>query len=479
MFEIVISLSLIGTPGALLAHAPGLMLDPQSASTAPPPSAPAQASTPAATPAATPLTDAQLAQIVAPIALYPDALLSQIFMASTYPLQVIEADRWVKANPSVTGTAAEKALEAQPWDPSVKSLVNFPTVLDMMSKELTWTQQLGDAFVTDQKATMDAVQKLRAKAKAEGNLNSNTQQVVTEPAPQTIVIESSSPSVVYVPTYNPTVVYGTWAYPAYQPYYYYPPGYTAGVAAVSFGVGVACGAAWGYAWGHCNWNRGDVNINVNQNNQFNQNINRQNYTNNYQNNLQNNQSNRQTNRQDTQNNFQNGKGTWQHDASQRGGVPYGNDKAAQKYGGYSQQQAQQARDQFRGRSDQGQQALDKGAASDFRGSNPSGSGRAGAGSGGFGGDRAGAGSGGSGGAFGGMDRGGQATQNASNRGNYSRSGGDASQGRSSGGSNFSQGRSSSGRTGASGSYGGGSRSGGASRSGGSRSGGGRSGGGRR
>lgn len=450
-------------------------------STAPPPQAP---KAPSAAPAAAPtagttgtFNQGQLEQVVAPVALYPDALLSQILMASTYPLQVVEADRWVKANPNVAGDAAAKALEAQAWDPSVKSLVNFPTVLDMMSSQLSWTQQLGDAFVTEQKATMDAIQSLRAKAKAQGNLQSTDQQTVTvEPSSQTIVIQPSNPDVIYVPTYDPTVVYGGWAYPAYPPYYWYPPGYTAGAAAISFGVGVACGLAWGYAWGHCDWNRGDINVNVNQNRQFNQNINRQNYINNYQNN-----SNRSVS--GSRSDWQRGEGTWKHDPANRGGVPYRSGDAAQRFGGYTQQQAEQARQDFRGRADQGRQSLNQGAASEFRGRDaPSGS---------FGGDRAAGGdrgtarplpadrSRGDSGAFGGMDRGGDASRSASDRGAYSRGSGNFSQNR--GGGNFSQNRGG-GSYGASqnrgsggyrGGYSGGGRSGGGGGRGGSRGGGGR------
>ena len=196
----------------------------------------------------------ELDQLLAPIALYPDSLLAQIFMASTYPLEVVQAGRWVKANEGLKGDALTDALEQQNWDPSVKSLVNFPQVLNMMNEKLDWTQKLGDAFLEQQKEVMDTVQNLRQKADAEGNLKSNEEQkVVVEKETKTIIIEPANPQVIYVPTYNPTVVYGTWWYPSYPPYYYYPPGYVAGAALFSFGVGMAVGAAWGYAWGRCNW----------------------------------------------------------------------------------------------------------------------------------------------------------------------------------------------------------------------------------
>ena len=153
----------------------------------------------------------ELEQLVAPIALYPDSLVAQILMASTYPLEVVQAGKWAKKNKDLKGDSLTKALEKENWDPSVKSLVNFPQVLDMMNDKLDWTQKLGDAFLAQQKEVMDTVQKLRAKAEAEGNLKTTKEQkVVVEKETQTIVIESASPEVVYVPTYNPTVVYGTW-----------------------------------------------------------------------------------------------------------------------------------------------------------------------------------------------------------------------------------------------------------------------------
>ena len=165
----------------------------------------------------------QLEQIVAPIALYPDALLAQVLMASTYPLEVVEAARFAQANPSLEDKALDDELQQRSWDPSVKSLVSFPQVLTMMDEKLDWTQKLGDAVLAQQKDVMDAVQRLRAKAQAEGNLKTTEQQkVIVEEAPPSggttvIVIEPANPQVVYVPTYNPTVVYGAWPYPAYPP----------------------------------------------------------------------------------------------------------------------------------------------------------------------------------------------------------------------------------------------------------------------
>jgi hypothetical protein len=219
----------------------------------------------------------ELDQILAPIALYPDSLIAQILMASTFPLEVVQAERFAKQNASLKGEALTKALESQSWDPSVKSLVNFSQVLTMMNDKLDWTQKLGEAFLGQQKPVLDTIQRLRAKAQAAGNLKTTKEQTVIVEE-KIIKIEPANPQVIYVPTYNPTVVYGAWAYPAYPPYYYYPPGYVATTTAFAFASGVALGAAWGYAWGNTNYNSGNVNINNSQNVNINNNINRQNYS---------------------------------------------------------------------------------------------------------------------------------------------------------------------------------------------------------
>jgi len=204
----------------------------------------------------------ELDQLLAPIALYPDDVLAQILMASTYPLEIVQADRWVKQNKSLKGDAQKTAVEKQTWDNSVKSLVPFPDVLAMMSDKLDWTQKLGDAFLEQEKDVMDTVQKLRRKASEAGNLKSSTELAVKKEA-DIIIIEPANPQVIYVPAYNPTVVYGVWPYPAYPPYpvYAYPPG----AAMFTFAMGVAVGAAWYHGWGNCNWNGGTVNINKNVN----------------------------------------------------------------------------------------------------------------------------------------------------------------------------------------------------------------------
>jgi hypothetical protein len=294
-----------------------------------------------------PFKQEELDQLLAPIALYSDSLLVQILMASTYPLEVVQAERWAKQNESLTGDALAEVLEEQDWDPSVKSLVNFPQVLQMMNDKIDWTQKLGDAFLAQQKDVMDTVQNLRKKAQAEGNLETNKEQkVIVEKETQTIIIEPSDPQVIYVPTYNPTVVYGYWWYPAYPPYYYYPPGYVAGATLFSFGVGVAVGVAWGYAWGGCRWGRGDVNININRNTNINTKIDRNKYANKV-------------------STGEGGRGSWKHNPEHRKGVSYRDPSTAQKFDRGASREAQ-SREAFRGRAEAGRQDLAKGGADQFR-----------------------------------------------------------------------------------------------------------------
>jgi uncharacterized membrane protein YgcG len=332
----------------------------------------------------------EMDQLLAPIALYPDSLLAQILMAATYPLEVVQADRWARQNKDLKGDALTAALEKQTWDPSVKSLVNFPQVLTMMSEKLDWTQKLGDAFLAQQKDVMNTVQALRVKAHTAGNLKTTKEQVV-KVEKEIIIIEPASPQVIYVPTYNPTVVYGAWAYPAYPPYPVYPPGYVATTAAFSFAAGAAVGAAWGYAWGHSDWHGGDVDIDINQNTNINQNINREKY------------------KQQYQAKGQAGKGKWQHDASHRGGVAYRDQGTAQKYNRGTGGEAAKSREAYRGRAEQGRQDLSKGGADQFKGRQDAGQLAAGRD---FSGQK--------GSAFSGMDRGGGATRDFSNRGASSR-----------------------------------------------------------
>jgi hypothetical protein len=215
------------------------------------------------------LDAAQIDQLVAPIALYPDPLLAQVLMASTYPLEVVQADRFAKTNKKLKGDKLKEALAKQDWDDSVKGLVSTPTVLATMSDKLDWTQKLGDAVLAQQADVMDAIQRLRNTAQANGKLESTKQQTVTvtqEADQQVVKIEPASPDVVYVPYYDPGVVYGEWAYPEYPPYYYPPPaGYIVGGA-------IATGLAWGAAyaigreiWDDIDWNRGDINIDIDRN----------------------------------------------------------------------------------------------------------------------------------------------------------------------------------------------------------------------
>jgi hypothetical protein len=199
----------------------------------------------------------QLDQMLAPIALYPDQLLGQILMAATYPLEIVQADRWVKDpnNAQLKGDQLAAALQQIDWDPSVKSLVPFPQILAMMDGRVDWTQRLGDAFLAQQADVMNSVQRLRQQALAAGNLRTTPQQTVT-PVDQSIVIQPANPQVVYVPVYNPTVVYGAWAYPAYPPIYFPPPpGFYVGPAIVA-GIGFSIGFGivdefWG--WNSWDW----------------------------------------------------------------------------------------------------------------------------------------------------------------------------------------------------------------------------------
>ena len=207
----------------------------------------------------------ELDQILAPIALYPDSLLAQILMASTYPLEVVQADRWVKSNRNLPPDAFQDALDRQAWDPSVKALVPFPNILSMMSERLDWTQQVGDAFLAQEADVMATVQELRAKAYAAGNLRSTQQQTVSRQG-TIIVIEPANPQVVYVPVYSPMVVYGNWWYPAYPPVviYPYPPSAFVMAGVITFGVGIGVAIAWNHWWGYWDWGHRHVYVNVNR-----------------------------------------------------------------------------------------------------------------------------------------------------------------------------------------------------------------------
>jgi hypothetical protein len=211
----------------------------------------------------------QLDALLAPIALYPDQLLTQILMASTYPLEVVEAARFVQQNPGLKGNALDDALKTKNWDPSVQSLAAFPQVLTMMNDKLDWTQQLGDAFLANQQQVMDTVQSLRARARSAGNLRSTPQQRVID-EDSAIVIEPAQPDYVYVPVYNPLVIYGPWWAPAYRPWYWYPPSIYGYPAIGAFGVGIVWGSAWAissnhWGWAHPAWRSHRINVDVGHN----------------------------------------------------------------------------------------------------------------------------------------------------------------------------------------------------------------------
>jgi hypothetical protein len=361
----------------------------------------------------------QLEQLAAPIALYPDPLVAQVLMASTYPLEIVQAARFVKDHKDLKGAQLDEALKDQTWDDSVKSLVSFPEVLSLMDGKLDWTQKLGDAFLGQQKDLMDAIQRLRARAQAQGNLKSTPEQKVTvEPAPppapaapgqpapptQIITIEPANPQVVYVPSYNPTVVYGAWPYPAYPPYYPYPPGYMFGTAALSFGLGLATAALWG----SCNWGGGHVDVDVNRNTNFSRDVNRSNVS-----------SERVSRVEQGQ---RGNRSEWKHNPENRRGVQYRDQATQQRYNRATDQRAVQSREQFRGRAEQGRQDLGRGDAGRSFGGGAQGGARPEA-RGGGGGQQFGGGQGRGGGreagAFQGMGSGGDA-RNFSNRGQASR-----------------------------------------------------------
>lgn len=249
----------------------------------------------------------QLDALVAPIALYPDPMLAQTLAAATYPLELIQLQQWLAKNPDLKDKALADAVAKQPWDPSIQCMAGLPEVVKRLADDIQWTADLGNAFLAQQKDVMDAVQRMRKKAKDTGNLKSGEQiKVETKvvESTQVIVVEQSNPQVVYVPSYNPVVVYGPPVYP-YPPIYYPPPGYYAAGVAISFGVGVAMGAFWGGGgWGYgCGWG-GNNNVYINHNNNFNRNT-----------------------------NINRGNNNWSHNPQHRGGAPYGDRSTANRYGG--------------------------------------------------------------------------------------------------------------------------------------------------
>ena len=253
----------------------------------------------------------QLDSLVAPIALYPDAMLAQTLAASTYPLEVMQLDQWMDKNKNLKDKALADAVAKQPWDPSVQSMAAFPDVVQRMAENIQWMTDVGNAVLAQQKDVMDAVQRMRAKAQGTGNLKTGSEQKVetktTQSGQQVIVVEQANPEAVYVPSYDPEVVYG--AAPAEYPYYPYSyPGYQPGTA-LAWGSAIAVGGVWANNnWGNCDWD--DGNVTINNNNNFNKNY------------------NKNVNKTGT------GQGNgWQHNPQHRGNAPYANKQTANKYGG--------------------------------------------------------------------------------------------------------------------------------------------------
>jgi hypothetical protein len=268
------------------------------------------------------LSSGQLEALVSPIALYPDSLLSNVLMASTYPLEVVQAERWLNQNKNLSGDALRAAVNKQTWDESVKALIATPSALAMMNSEIDWTQKLGDAVLAQQPEVAAAIQRLRLRAEDNGKLMTTPQQTVTVlqdgggGGQRTVVIEQASDDTVYVPAYDPGVVFGSWPYPEYPPYYWgYPDywGYGVGAGVLArglwFGAGYALGnwGSGGYGWGgRVNWGNGGIVRNWPRATPYNvTNIN--------------NIGNRVGN-------------NWQHNPSHRLGVGYNNSNVAQRFG---------------------------------------------------------------------------------------------------------------------------------------------------
>jgi hypothetical protein len=262
-----------------------------------PPAAPA--------PAGVVIPAQQLDQMLAPIALYPDPLLAQLLMASTYPLEIVQADRWLRdpANAAIHGDLLQGALAQTGWDPSVQSLVPFPQLLRMMSTNLTWTEQLGEAFLSQQAAVMDSVQRLRRRARVAGRLQSTPQEIVTDQDGYITIVEAN-PEIVYVPVYDPNLIYGVWPYVGYPPYYF--PGFFGDVVIGGFGFGWFGVGIVGPLWGWCGWDWGRHWINLDSGRYSRLNAGRPPFG---------------------------GGNVWRHDPSHRGGVPFVNPRIRGQTGG--------------------------------------------------------------------------------------------------------------------------------------------------
>ncbi|MGV1098925.1 DUF3300 domain-containing protein [Thiovibrio sp. JS02] len=262
----------------------------------------------------------ELAQMLAPIALYPDTVLSQILMASTYPIEVVEADRWTRKNPNLKGETLNTVLLDKQWSPSVKALCHFPQILALMSERISETTNIGNAFLAQEAEVMDMVQELRAKAVAQGNLATSSQQkVVVEK--ETIIIKPADPTVIHVPYYDPFRVYGPWWYPAYPPHYWGPPGVSISVG-ISYWPGIYFGFVFGN-WCYFDWHRHYIYVDVHRRPRF-----------------------------VRHEHWYPTPGRWQHDPRHRRGVAYYDKATARKYG-QSFHRAGDYRHDTRGGSEQG------------------------------------------------------------------------------------------------------------------------------
>ena len=304
-----------------------------------------------------PFSPAELDQMLAPIALYPDALLSQILMASSYPLEIVEAARWSQANPNLKGDAAVSAVADKSWDVSVKSLVAFPPVLLQLNEHLDWTQKLGDALIAQQQDVAASIQRLRAKAAEAGTLKTGKEQTVstqTQGSETVYAIEPTNPEVVYAPSYDPNTAYGQWSDPAYPPTSYPTGG--ALMRGLTWGVGFAAAGAMFGGW---NWNNSGsgsyVNVNASRATNIDRNYNR--------------------------NNVGTG-GRWQHQVDHRKGVAYRDNATRQQYG--QNRPGADQRQQFRGQTNQAARPGGGPAGGPGGGQRPGGGGPGGAGPGGGG-----------------------------------------------------------------------------------------------
>jgi hypothetical protein len=271
----------------------------------------------------------QLDSLVAPVALYPDPLLTQVLVASTYPLEIIQLQQWIQKNSGLTGDDLTSAVQQQDWDPSIQAMAVFPDLVKRLADDIKWTTDLGNAFLAQQSDVMEAVQRMRMKAMDTGNLKSTEQMKVETKVVEgktVVIVQQANPQVIYVPSYNPVIVYGPPVYP-YPPIYYPPPSYYAAGAVFAFGVGIAVGSyyrgGWGYNYG---WGR-NTTVNINVNNTYIRHYNTTTINNVYRTNINN------VNRTNINNANRNGINTWQHNSQHRGGAPYSDKATANKYGG--------------------------------------------------------------------------------------------------------------------------------------------------